>query len=568
MQLSIAHNAVTAKLVSADRNAKLAARDALSYLVDGAQYIQPGWDGRSSFFDWERETFPAGFVYLVYKALLIKGYKVRLVRKPFPEPLGAERPVVDGFGDDPRYEYQHDVARALLRHGQVIAQIATGGGKSRIARICYKRIDRPTLFLTTRGILAHQMKDAVEKNLREPVSMIGDGHPWPERPTKFVVGMVQTLSQAIELQDPVIELDRFFKNRVAAEDRQAIELLEKLQKQRTKLMEKGDFSLTEALIAQKITTLRESIRRTYEPNKTIAERVARNVVEHNAHREKALAFLLTREFNILEEAHESSGQGYYDVMRACPNAHYRLSLTATPFMRDSAEANMRLMACSGPVAVRVTEEQLINLGVLATPYFKFAKLKTKPEGLFKTTAWPRCRELGVVKNDERNAYIVNETKVAISYGLPVLILVTAREHGKILQEKLVAAGVRVNYIFGDHDQAERQAALNALADGRIDCLIGSTILDVGVDVPSIGLVVNAGAGKAEVQIQQRIGRGMRAKKAGPNAMFYLDFEDDFNNTLRDHARGRRQIIDATPGFRERVVSHFDYEGLGFMKKAA
>ncbi|EXW57937.1 hypothetical protein J881_0977 [Acinetobacter baumannii 44467_8] len=28
----------------------------------------------------------------------------------------------------------------MVKHGQIIAQIATGGGKSRIARLCFARI--------------------------------------------------------------------------------------------------------------------------------------------------------------------------------------------------------------------------------------------------------------------------------------------------------------------------------------------------------------------------------------------------------------------------------------------
>ncbi|MEZ6841330.1 DEAD/DEAH box helicase family protein [Acinetobacter baumannii] len=63
----------------------------------------------------------------------------------------------------------------LVKHGQIIAQIATGGGKSRIARLCFARIARPTLFLTTRSILMYQMKDAFEKDMGIPCSVFGDG---------------------------------------------------------------------------------------------------------------------------------------------------------------------------------------------------------------------------------------------------------------------------------------------------------------------------------------------------------------------------------------------------------
>ncbi|MBH8434009.1 hypothetical protein I8Q59_09430, partial [Acinetobacter baumannii] len=42
------------------------------------------------------------------------------------------------------------------------------------------------------------------------------------------------------------------------------------------------------------------------------------------------------------------------------------------------------------------------------------------------------------------------------------------------------------------------------------------LLDGGVDVPAVGLIILAGGGKAEVALRQRIGRGLRAKKFGPN----------------------------------------------------
>ena len=57
---------------------------------------------------------------------------------------------------------------------------------------------------------------------------------------------------------------------------------------------------------------------------------------------------------ILEEAHEASGESFYEIARLCKNADYRLALTATPFMKDSTEANMRLMAVSGRIEIKVS----------------------------------------------------------------------------------------------------------------------------------------------------------------------------------------------------------------------
>ncbi len=125
-------------------------------------------------------------------------------------------------------------------------------------------------------------------------------------------------------------------------------------------------------------------------------------------------------------------------------------------------------------------------------------------------------------------------------------------------KKMKDAGLKAAFIFGENNAEERQTKLQELASGEIDVLIGSTILDVGVDVPAVGMVILAGAGRAEVALRQRIGRGLRAKKKGPNVCFIVDIDDDFNNHLINHAAQRRAIVLNTPGFNEGVVDEFPY----------
>lgn len=449
-----------------------------------AAFKSGGWDGRSSFFDYGTASFPAGFVHAVSAVLKEDGHTVQIVRKPLPAPLGVPKPVVDDFGDNPLYDYQPKTVDALLRYGMMVAQVATGGGKSRIARLAYARIARPTLFLTTRSVLMYQMKDSFEENLKLRAGVIGEG-VWAPR-KGFNVAMVQTLIAA--LKDP-------------------------------------------------------------------------------ARRELVIKFLQYVEFVILEEAHEAGGNGYYEILQLCKNAHYRLSLTATPFMRDDGESNMRLMAVSGPVGIRITERFLIERGILAKPYFKYISTP-KPAKLFKSSSWRKAYAVGIVENAHRNAEIIREALRAVHHGLPVMILVQHTRHGTLLKEGIQrnSTGVAVEYIHGKHEQDQRKAALSRLGSGKTNILIGSTILDVGVDVPSVGMVILAGGGKAEVALRQRIGRGLRAKKTGANVAYIVDFKDEHNNYLVNHAKQRRMIVEATPGFGENILldnQDFDYRGHGF-----
>ena len=509
--IQIAHNAVDAKLIGADRRAELFVQKLLSYQVQGAETVtafkQGHWDGRSSFYEMRHKRFPAGFVFLVQQRLTKLGYTVQIVRKPLPPPLGPEKPVFDEFAySNPDYDYQLETANRLVKHGRMIAQIATGGGKSRVAQIATARILRPTLFLTTRSVLMYQMRDHFERMLKglaehHPelahlkdyhVGVIGDGHYEPRR---FVnVGMVQTFAHRLKEPDPLKSNE---------EQRQQAEI-----------------------------------------------------------RQKTLRLLEMFEFVILEEAHEASGDSYYEIMAACKNAHYRLALTATPFMKEDEEANKRLMACSGPIGIKVTEKTLIDKGILARPYFKFLT-PDKPPGLFKSTPWPRCYEIGVVNSAPRNAMIIREALRAVKHNLAVLILVARQSHGKILEKAMKDNGIRCEFIFGESDQLTRQRMLNRLANGAIQVLIGSTILDVGVDVPAIGMIIIASAGKAEVQFRQRIGRGLRRKKSGPNVAFIVDFIDGHNNILMRHSMQRRAIIQSTPGFAENILGNQDFDFSGF-----
>lgn len=554
--VSIASNAIHAKLIEPTREMKLETQRILSYLVAGSEHSvsfkSGGWDGRSSFFDFRTGSFPAGFVHFVCAHLRRKGFETRLIRKPFPEPLGPLNPVVDSFPEDPRYDYQRDVVARLVKHGQIIAQVATGGGKSRIARLAYARINRPTLFLTTRGILMYQMRDAFENDLGVNVSVLGDGQfghvnaAGQQSIKKMSVGMVQTLTSRLEITNPEREFEKLFNS---AE-----------KKIETTLAKMKVAKATAKQINAEGDRLNKILKASAKKMGVIAEKKAE---AQAARRAQTIRLLEKFEFVILEEAHESSGNGYFDILKHCKNAHYRLALTATPFMKDDEEANMRLMASSGPIAIKVTEKMLIDRGILAKPYFKIVKLKKQPAKLLRGTGWQAAYRLGIVSNDERNDAITYEVGRAVEHGMTAMVLVQHKKHGDAVLDSLLAKGIRAEFIQGEDDQTARKQALSKLAKGEVDALIGTTILDVGVDVPAVGMIVLAGGGKAEVALRQRIGRGLRCKKSGPNVALVVDFDDPHNTYIKTHALQRLSVIKDTEGFGENIVGHdFDFDELG------
>lgn len=496
----IGYNPVNAKIFQGNDTARLAASSILSYEVEGAEhteaYQRNTWDGRSTFYNWHNDTFPRGLVSLVEQELRGRGFDVKIVNKPIPEPLGPKFPEVDKFGYQARYDYQPATVDALEKLGVMIARVATGGGKSRIAKIAHARIKRPTLFITTRKALLYQMKRGFESSGWK-CGILGDGE-WDIDPM-LNVAMVQTLIARLAEPEP--------------------------------------------------------------HDKTPEAERQRRV------RQRTIEFLYTVEFLIGEEAHEVGGDGYFDLLSHLRKAEYRLALTATPFMRSSAEANMRLMAAFGPIGIEITEKMLIDRGILAKPYFKYVDLPP-PKKLRRTTNWQRAQEIGIIGHEMRNADMVQRALKAKQYGLTTMALIVRKSHGAILNKMMLDAGLRSVFIFGEASQAKRDKALLALEKGTIDVLIGSTILDVGVDVPAVGQILLGGGGKAEVSLRQRVGRGLREKKSGPNVCFIVDYRDRGNKYLQDHAIARRSIIAETPGFAENILADnedFDFEALGFKR---
>lgn len=570
--VTIAHAAVNAKLIDAPREVKLEVQQILSYKILGAEqttrFKSSGWDGRSSFLDFRQGTFPAGFVHLVSAHLKRRGYDVKIVKRPLPEPLGPENPIVDGFPDTTDYEYQNETVSKLLRHGKIIAQIATGGGKSRVAKKVFGRINRPTLFLTTRSLLMYQMKDSFETDMGVKVSVLGDGH-WGTKETqpdgtvktslnRMTVGMVQTLNARLEVLTLQGEFEKVYDSLMTKEKAD-------FAKKKTELKLRKVDSVESARVLREFAIAQESVRPSAEAIKTEA---AARVARQDAIRANAIAVLAMFEVVILEEAHEASGAGFYGIMSHCVNAHYRLALTATPFMKDDEEANMKLMAVAGPVGIKVTEKMLIDRGILAKPFFKYCELSMAAAKLYRSTSWAPAYRLGIVDYEFRNQLIVQECSRAKQYGITAMVLVQHKAHGETLLRKMDAAGLRAEFIFGESDHGTRKIQLRKLAEGAIDVLIGSTILDVGVDCPAVGMIILAGGGKAEVALRQRIGRGLRRKKSGPNISFVIDFCDNQNEHLRAHYLQRRAIVEHTEGFGENIIaanSDFNYEALGFKK---
>ena len=115
---------------------------------------------------------------------------------------------------------------------------------------------------------------------------------------------------------------------------------------------------------------------------------------------------------------------------------------------------------------------------------------------------------------------------------------TARELAEALPE------LRIGLVHGRMPPADKEAAMIAFKEARLDVLVATTVVEVGVDVPNASLMIIENAerlGLAQLhQLRGRVGRGARRSAC---VMMY-------DGPLTETARSRLEVLrETTDGFR-------------------
>ena len=115
---------------------------------------------------------------------------------------------------------------------------------------------------------------------------------------------------------------------------------------------------------------------------------------------------------------------------------------------------------------------------------------------------------------------------------------TARELAETLPE------LRIGLVHGRMPPADKEAAMAAFKEARLDVLVATTVIEVGVDVPNASLMIIENAerlGLAQLhQLRGRVGRGARRSAC---VMMY-------DGPLTETARSRLEVLrETTDGFR-------------------
>ena len=167
-----------------------------------------------------------------------------------------------------------------------------------------------------------------------------------------------------------------------------------------------------------------------------------------------------------------------------------LVMTATPIPRTAA------MTVYGDLDVSVLDEL--------------------PEGrLPVVTSWAR--------GPLEEAQVWAEVRAAVSEGRQAYVVCPVIEESEVLDVRSVIethegltgdggelAGLRVGLLHGRVSSAEKEATMELFRSGRLDVLVATTVIEVGVDVPNATVMVIVDAGRFGIaqlhQLRGRVGR--------------------------------------------------------------
>lgn len=243
---------------------------------------------------------------------------------------------------------------------------------------------------------------------------------------------------------------------------------------------------------------------------------------------------------IVDEIHEMLSSKSKAVYRKLRNADVRVAVSATPFKfggKDSVQ-KYYVKGFFGPILkIKSTES-----GILTTNELQGRDILSPSRCIFYPITEPQIPYdiyIDAITRGIAESYYFHKvvTRLAKRQKGRTLILVERIAHGDTLHN-LIPKSL---WIQGKDDQETRKHVIKQLQKSK-SCIAIATqqIFSAGVNF-FINNLINAASGKAEHQIIQRMGRGLRTAD-DKDILNYYDFIFKINDYLEDHSYDRVKIL--------------------------
>jgi superfamily II DNA or RNA helicase len=267
---------------------------------------------------------------------------------------------------------------------------------------------------------------------------------------------------------------------------------------------------------------------------------------------------------LVHNCHHVPCESINQASKWCSNAYYRIGVSATPWRDGGDDLLIEAVLAKRKPENNINASYLIKHGYLVPATIYFVPMKQT----FKGKNYHNVYQQAIVDNEERNKAIVTiANKMLVTKNITTLILIQRVEHGEKLQEMLfkkipqktftvtvddpksgkptMVRVKNIEFLSGQDEALRRKAVIQAVKEKKCKILIGSTIADEGLDIPSLDCLILAGGGKSSTRAFQRIGRVLRLFKdpvtgESKKRAVCFDFQD-YTPMLRRHARIREKL---------------------------
>jgi superfamily II DNA or RNA helicase len=388
------------------------------------------------------------------------------------------------------YDFQQKVIAEAVENQRFIIEVATGGGKTVIAAAILAELNMPSIFVVHTGDLFEQAYDELSRMLKIPIGRIGGGMCDIRQ---ISVVMIQTIHSLLNKE--YVPFDE----------------VEKEEMQEDEIVKKS------FLIKN----------------------------------EEAINYIKSIGCVLIDESHHLRSSSYVTVMKTCKLALYRGGLSATPFSGDGRD--LVLQAYAGRIIGSISASYLIRRGYLVKPTIFHLRGSKQEKYLYKKSTYQAIYKKYIINNAFRNTRIVDCVKRFRELDKTVLITVTRKNHGKILLKMIQSLKIKVEFIHGAVEKMERKKFIKQVQLRELPVIIGTSLADEGLNIPTLDCLVLAGAGKSQTRMKQRIGRVLR-RSPGKKEAFVVDFKDNVRYLL-GHYKKRREICETEPEFK--IVESFE-----------
>lgn len=415
------------------------------------------------------------------------------------------------LSDKKLYDYQQACLDKLEQncHNNGVIELPTGGGKTITALSYAQKLDFPFLVLVHRAELLYQWKKEIKEILGEDAVIIGD----TASAKKIRASMRKEENEAYKIEKERCVSLGIKPPKKADIDRESDKIV---------ILENASDVLDAWKTARCCVAMVQTLHSFMKDRHSVIKGINFPVI-------------------IADECHITPADSVYDILYRS-NAKYILGITATAGRSDNLEK--KIFAIIGPIIESVSVEDLVEKGILAKPEFRILVPETPIEYMKHFTYCEKpnfqtaYRDL-IVGNENRNKMIAKQAMVLLNENRQVYIHVNQIDHGEILNSMIPGSMV----VFGT--SKDRSEIINDFKDGKIRCLI-STLLKEGVNIPAISGLIFAAGYKSEILTIQTIGRALRRKEDGGNAVI-VDCWDYSECYVNEHTKDRMKTYERVYG---------------------